>query len=191
MFLFVAAALAFGACQSDGDFAAPSSAAFQANNQQVVSFNDDPQGLVACMDVLTLHDVAGHGKLSGSYYSSFSGPVGTYVITGNGTVLSDPLKDGVTSVKFTYQTWDQAVDGSLYTELKNGAVLEQQFSGVAQRTVQGKEMTLTLTLSGGLLNTDNELMELSEGLIVLTLPSEPIGTIDIDIETKGVYCTTD
>lgn len=192
MLFILAIALAFVACESDTDFATPADQSANAlNSQNVVSDSDLPQGLVACMDVSTTHDMSGFSTLKGTYYSSFFGPRGTYEVSASGTVISDPLKDGDTQIRFTYNTQTQFLAGTLVSQFKNGQVLTQKFEGPASRSVNGKEMTLTVNLTYGLLENSNENMEASEGMISITLPSIPIGAIDLTVQTRGTYCTLD
>jgi hypothetical protein len=194
LFLILAFALSFGACQNDSDFAAPASDAGSALTTPTTTFTDtgdDGRGLATCMAVQSQHTLNGVGRLIGSSYAGFSGPYGTYEITASGDAISDPLKDGNSILKLAYNPNTMAVTGTLITSFKNGAQLEQKINGAAQRQISGKSMTLTIQLAGATLNLGSEVFTTVEGSITITLPTMPSGSIQLGVNTKGVYCTED
>ena len=188
---FVILALGFVACDNSADFALPADqeglAAVQSN---IIPVGDDVQGLVTCMTVQSTHTLMGVGRLSGSNYSGFSGPFGTYYITASGSAISDPLKDGNSILRMQYSA-SGMVSGTLTTKYNNGAALDQKFEGQAQRQINGKTMTLTLPLNSALLSMDGGLSTLSAGSVTILLPTYPMGSFQLNIDTKGMYCTED
>ena len=83
------------------------------------------------------------------------------------------------------------VSGALTTKYSSGATLDQKFEGLAQRQINGKTMTLTMALSSALLTMDPDQSILSSGTITLVMPTYPMGTFQMHIDTKGTYCTED
>jgi hypothetical protein len=192
LFLVLAVALSFAACQSDSDFATPGAdTALSTTTGNFIDIGDDDQGLVTCMAVESRHTLNGVGRLMGSHYSGFSGPYGTYEITASGDALSDPLKDGNSILRLSYNPNTMAVIGTLTTSYKNGAQLDQKIDGAAQRQINGKSMILTIQLSSASLTVGSESYILAEGSATMTLPTEPSGMIQLQVETKGLYCTED
>lgn len=192
MLFVLAIAVAFTACDSDADFATPADQSANAlNTQAFISDSDGPQGLAACMEVSTNHEMTGVGRLNGSYYSWFFEPSGTYEVHGTGMVTSNSFKDGETQIRFTYTTQNSMISGSLHSQFKTGEVLTQKFEGIASKTINGKKMTLTVNLSSANLDTGAEAMELQEGMISITLPKIPNGAIALTAQTRGMYCTQD